>query len=223
MHRITLIFAAACLIIGGPLSAHGAEQHGNEQSAQSDVAEPDGPPSDLLEHAASSRVDEVSNADPHPLEILRNLHPAAVHFPIALLLFAAAVEGLALFRASLSFDATVRLALYFAAAGTLGAAILGWVHTGLWLGGDALMQRHRWLGTVLVVFTMILAWLASRSGHSSRTPLRIGLALVATLVVVQGYLGAELAHGPNHLFSDHDQRSPVAEIPGTTDGHSQID
>ena len=76
------------------------------------------------------------------------------------------------------------------------AALFEWIHTGLWYGGDAAMQWHRWTGTALALIAPLAAWLVSRD---NRTPLRILLFGIAGAVLVQGYLGGELAHGPNHL------------------------
>ena len=131
------------------------------------------------------------------------LHPARVHFPIALLLVAAVLEALLVIRPQLGVERTIKIVLYVAAAGTVIAALFGWIHTGMWMGGEALMQRHRWVGTGLAVVSVILAWLASRPADLARVALRAGLAICAVAVVFQGYWGAELSHGPHHLSQGH--------------------
>ena len=45
---------------------------------------------------------------------------------------------------------------------------------------------------------LAMAYLASRAS-ASRTPLRAAIFAMAALVLVQGFLGGELAHGANHL------------------------
>ena len=131
------------------------------------------------------------------------LHPATVHFPIALLLLAAAVEALLILRPNSGLEQTVRIILYFAAAGTVTAALFGWIHTGMWMGGEALIQLHRWVGTGLAVLSIGLALLAARPPDHARRTLRTGLSIAAIAVVLQGYWGAELSHGPEHLSQQH--------------------
>ena len=134
----------------------------------------------------------------HGGSILQNLHPATIHFPIALMLFAALLETLGVFRPSLKNDSTVNVLVVGGAASAMIAALLGWYHTGLSLGGDLVMHYHRWLGTGLAFLCLPLAWIAYR--HERRGLLRFGLLAVAIGLTVQGYLGGELAHGPDHLI-----------------------
>ncbi len=186
-----------------PVWAHGDEQHGTAAAAQKPVAQAVGDePAAKKADAAGGEIelaDEVGSS----LETLRMLHPATVHFPIALLLLAAAVEALLILRPNSGLEQTVRIILYFAAAGTVTAALFGWIHTGMWMGGEALMQQHRWVGTGLAVLSIGLALLAARPPDHARRTLRTGLSIAAIAVVLQGYWGAELSHGPEHLSQQH--------------------
>ena len=203
MQRLILLCFAFFLASSSPLSAHGDEKHGGRQDAPMGAVEQPHPTPDSHEKVSASIDVEASSVKVNAVNILRMLHPSTVHFPIALLLLATTLEGLGMFRPSVELQYTVKVVLYFAAAGTLLAVIFGWIHTGMWMGGEALMQRHRWTGSGLAVLSIGLAWLASRAPESSRTMLRAGLAIAAILVVAQGYWGAELSHGPDHLTPAH--------------------
>ena len=78
------------------------------------------------------------------------------------------------------------------------AALFGWIHTGIWLGGDGAMQWHRWLGTGLGIAGPLIAWVALSEGKRRGT-FRLLLALSAIIILAQGWLGAELGHGVGHL------------------------
>ena len=78
------------------------------------------------------------------------------------------------------------------------AALFGWIHTGLWFGGDFVMQVHRWNGMLVAVLGIAAAWIAYRAS-GSRAALRALLFPIAALLIVQGFMGGELAHGLNHL------------------------
>lgn len=138
--------------------------------------------------------------------VLKNLHPAMVHFPIALFLMAALTELVAIRRpsqpssqpSSQGLTSAVRVMIYGGAAGGVVAALFGWIHTGLWFGGNTTMQVHRWNGTALSVAGLVLAAVAAKAG-ANRTLLRVLLFGVAFALIVQGYFGGELADGPNHL------------------------
>src|SRR3546814_7074762 len=73
---------------------------------------------------------------------LKRLHPATVHFPIALLLMAALTELLVMVRRTPEREAAVKMMIYGGAAGTGVAALFGWIHTGHWFGRDPVLQRH---------------------------------------------------------------------------------
>lgn len=199
---IALMLSAVTLGVA-PVWAHGDKPHGEEPVAEASEA-PNGAASadDSGTSEAEMEHDEASPARPITFfSAVKNAHPASVHFTIAFLLFAAALEVLGALKLVRDTDRAVQLAIYGAAIGAVVAVTLGWVHTGWWLGGESAMQWHRWTGTALVPFTILLAWIAARSstpGHH-RTLLRVGLAVGALAVLAQGYSGGEIAHGADHL------------------------
>jgi hypothetical protein len=111
---------------------------------------------------------------------------------------AALTELFIIGRKNTGLEPAVRVLVYGGAGGAVIAVVFGWIHTGLWLGGDAAMQVHRWNGMFIALLGIGLALLA-RTPRNSRALLRLGIFSMAALVLVQGFIGGELAHGPDHL------------------------
>lgn len=198
---IVLIRGAALLlllVLAQPLSAHGEERHGEAPADTTPVSastiEAPTTPEALAAEKAPARLAAEHDADPG--SIWSSLHPATVHFPIALLLAAALAEFVSIFRPSTRLTNAVSVMAWGGAAGAVVAALFGWIHTGFWFAGDATMQWHRWTGTSLAVVAPIAAILSTRA---NRWPFRILLLAMTLALQAQGYWGGELAHGPNHL------------------------
>ena len=194
----------------GPASAHGDERHGEPapvaapadeaRNGEASVRRSDVSTAAAVENAgAGQREAEARRKSGGILGVLKNLHPATVHFPIALFLTAAIAELILIAKPAAELRAAVRIMVYGGAAGAVVAALFGWIHTGPWFGGDGVMQVHRWNGTALAVAGAVSAALAART-TTNRASLRIILFAIATALLVQGYFGGELAHGPHHLF-----------------------
>lgn len=131
-------------------------------------------------------------------------HPAAVHFPIALLLTVAFLEAMALARRKPIYTASNKLLLAIATLGAFVAAPLGWVNGGLPAADDdAALTLHRWIGTALP-FLMLLVWRLKPNAEAAAAgrngPLyAIALSVVAAAILAQAYLGAEVTHGAGHM------------------------
>lgn len=134
---------------------------------------------------------------------LIELHAAAAHFPIALLLTSVAFEVLGLLRRKASLrDA----AFYTHLAGVAGAAVtvaLGWFGNPWRFKHNEIAQNvnvHKWWGVaVLMTFTLLAfwrGWQRLRGGEMSRST-RVVFALITLLgvavVSITGYLGGQLA------------------------------
>ena len=207
-----LALVCASFLWVSPVHAHGDEAHGGAANAAAPAtaspANNSGEAQELLNEAsgdahASGGHDQASGetADVNEegiVDVLKKLHPATIHFPIALFLMAALAELFVGKRREASLEPAVRVLIYGGAGGAVIAAIFGWIHTGLWFGGDTAMQLHRWNGMLIAVLGLVLAALAHRRPES-RTALRIALFSMAVLILAQGFLGGELAHGPDHL------------------------
>ena len=194
----TLVLILA--ILAQPAVAHGGEKHGaakapvGTEAPAASAHDGDEPASPSSETPAEPRADSEHASSSG--SVLTRLHPATVHFPIALLIVAALVEMLAVARSSTALSQAAGVMTVAGAAGAVIAALFGWIHTGIWFGGGATMHWHRWTGTGLALAAPLAALLAFRA---DRGAFRIVIVLIAAALVAQGYWGAELAQGPGHL------------------------
>jgi len=200
---ITISVAFLLAGISVPVIAHGDKPHA-EQEQSADPVEPStaGAPS-VSNEVVDLETPAVAMESSAVGTVLGNLHPATVHFPIALLIAAALTEAFLVFRPGSNLQPAVSAMTVLGAGGAVLAAGFGWYHTGFWLGGESTMVWHRWIGTAIAGFSLVAAWLALGNHGGSRGALRLLLALICLAMLPQAYLGAELAHGENHLFASH--------------------
>lgn len=131
---------------------------------------------------------------------LGKFHPAAVHFPIALLLGAALAELLSIRFANGLFRDAARFCLWLGTLGAVGAATLGWLYGGFRLvDEDTVLALHRWNGTGIAILATLSLWLGET--QTRRKPSRKGahrtmLFVTAVLVSLNGYWGGLMVHGP---------------------------
>jgi uncharacterized membrane protein len=119
------------------------------------------------------------------------LHPVLVHFPIALVLVAAAVELVGLFRKRPAAPEVLEILLGFGALGAVAAAATGWWFAGQQENADEVLLRwHRWLGVGVAVLVVAL-WLSARLNILGRHRCWV-LLVAAGLVAVCGHLGGLL-------------------------------
>lgn len=135
------------------------------------------------------------------VDFLGRLHPAAVHFPIALFLVALLAELIMIFNPTAGVGSSVRFLVWTGAAGGIVAAGLGWFAGGMRMSDRSeILGLHRWTGTGIAAAGLVLALLSSAApGSAKRTVFRIVLAAVALAILFQGYWGAEMSLGPDHM------------------------
>jgi uncharacterized membrane protein len=140
------------------------------------------------------------------LQLFGRLHPLVLHFPIALLLLAAAVEVVRCFRPDPRLARLTVLLLALGAVGALAAAGTGWIfvhesHPEPEL--RATLVWHRWLGVSTAVLAL-LAWLAAQRWADDARPgfrwiPRLITWLTAALLVIAAHLGALLVWGADYF------------------------
>jgi uncharacterized membrane protein/mono/diheme cytochrome c family protein len=135
---------------------------------------------------------------------LGRFHVLVVHFPIALLVAAAAGELWSLWCGARDPAPAVRFCVLFGAAGAATAMALGWLHaafSGYAADSSLALALHRWTGTtagVLAVCVAVLSEMDVRRGM--RSPFsRFLLLVVALLVSVAGHLGGTLVYGDSYF------------------------
>lgn len=146
------------------------------------------------------------------------LHPALVHFPIALTVTSVAADSLANALALPDLAGVGHWTILFAAAGALAAAAAGQRDMRL----DKLkptthqiVHLHRFLGWTVVANLILLAVSRWGLGGQSLVYLIYGWLIVA-LVLLQAWLGGELvyAHGAGVAAADQGQQpAGAAQLP----------
>jgi uncharacterized membrane protein len=132
-------------------------------------------------------------------------HPAAVHFPIALLLVSAVFSFLAFFRPS-AFEGPAFHCLWMGAISAWGASLLGWFYAdargygGLSFDFASGVDRHRWAAIGASAFSLLLIPIAitARRKVGDRKLHLIwfgGSVLLAGVVSMVGHQGGELVYG----------------------------
>lgn len=194
------LLGVAILGLAMPVAAHKGREHA-EQAAQ--VV----PNNQAVTRtvAATPEMAEHDMAKPPaslPMRLLGwtgRMHPAAVHFPLAL--FPIAWLALLLGRRRRDVSDLIRSLIIVAGVTGLGAAMLGWIDAGAALTDkDPLLLAHRWLGTAIGLGGALLALYAWRRAASvDSRAMTFGLGLVTLALIVQGWLGGAIVHGMEHM------------------------
>ncbi len=132
---------------------------------------------------------------------MESLHPLVVHFPIALLLTALLLDGMAL---GLTRPALHRVALWNLTLGTLGASVA--VLTGLQAEEVAkhsfeiwrIMELHERLGITTLIFGIMVTswrwWKRDQLSHRARVLTMAGMVLIASSISFGAYLGGRMVY-----------------------------
>jgi uncharacterized membrane protein len=211
---VAALFGLALLLAAAtPALAHKEHQRKQAEAARlaKEVAPPRGPAAaagtPVTPHAAGGEM-----MDGMPMGIERSqlsffarlidwfgrLHPLIVHFPLAF--FPAALVTAIAGRRRPSFAAPVRFLLM--AGGILApiAAGTGWL-AAMASEPDAVLDAHRWLGVAIAYSGAALAvWAWRRPSADRGTGMVVALTLMTAAIAVQGFLGAGLTHGMEHMM-----------------------
>ncbi len=132
-------------------------------------------------------------------EFFGKLHPVVLHFPLAILVVAAAAECVRLRRDSpfLARAVTWLFAIGAIAAGL--SALSGWMlaaHEHIRSDQRSTLEWHRWLG-IATAAVATLAWIVSARPTTGQwvAARRAVVLAAAALVVATGYFGGELVWG----------------------------
>lgn len=211
LRRVGLLSVVLALFALTPAAAHQHEPHAPQQqqtqAAPAEAAPGDEPVMTMPWPTAPVMTEHDERPTTFSGRLLRWLggwHPAAVHFPIGLLLTVAFLEAMALLRRKPIYTASNKLLLAIATIGAFIAAPLGWINAGLPAADDeTALTLHRWLGTALP-FLMLIVWRLKPNAEAAAAgrngPLyAIALSVVAAAILAQAYLGAEVTHGAGHM------------------------
>jgi len=203
----TLFALAMAAVLGLTAPAAGHENHQREQVAETAGADRAPAPA-MTPGAIQERMKEHAEAleDARPKTIsgrlmswLGRTHPFAVHFPIAL--FPVALVALILARRRGETVELIRALIIVAGAASVIAALLGWLTGGFVLvDQDPIQLWHRWTGTALgLIGGAVMIWAWRRRDAVKGTNMVVALGLITAALLVQGWLGAAIVHGMEHM------------------------
>lgn len=183
---------------GEPMQERSVTPAQDTPAAPENIREADG-----HDHTSPMKHDVVSNEHKtfaaRLVDWLGRLHVTAIHFPIALILGALAVELYGAARKTERYQGAARTMLVVGAIGASAAMMLGWFAGGFFIADrNQILTIHRWLGTAIAVVAALLAYLATRQGikpGKSRAVYWIILSSLAVALGVQGFLGGTFMHG----------------------------
>ena len=137
------------------------------------------------------------------------LHPATVHFPIALLTVSTFFVLLSFVRPSTCGPVAFHC-LWIGALGGVVASAAGWayaVHEGYGPSFsfdlfNSAIDRHRWLGIAVTILAVVLIPIAMSVRRTERVGMRLiwllGSLLLLVGVCITGFQGGELTYGEGH-------------------------
>lgn len=155
--------------------------------------------------AAGGDLPESARLEPW-FRLMGRLHPILVHFPIGLVLAAAAVEAWRWTRRERGLSEFTSVAMFLAGISAVGAVATGWINA--WQEGEdasRTMDLHSWLGTSMAVVLLAVAWKTRRRAESPAAaearlmPARVLTMVSALGVGLVGHFGGELVYGDRYV------------------------
>ena len=126
------------------------------------------------------------------------LHPLIVHFPIAF--FPAALFTAIVGRRRPAFSAPVQFLVVAGGIFAPLAAAAGWL-AGMSADPEPILAYHRWLGVMIGIAGAGLGvWAWKRPWEDRGAGMILALTLMTIAIAAQGFLGAAITHGMEHLM-----------------------
>lgn len=216
LHRVWLAFALlAVLLLAATSPAIAHEKHKKKQQEAAQVVQPGaqpGAPAAMPVGATAEHGQMGEMMDGMDMGMDRSkmsfferlvgwfgrLHPMVVHFPIAF--FPAALITAIAGRRRPSFATPVQ---FLVVAGGIFAPIAagaGWL-AGMSADPESILTYHRWLGVAIGVAGAGLGvWAWRRPWEDRGAGMIIALTIMTIAIAVQGFLGAGLTHGMDHMM-----------------------
>ncbi|WP_130275411.1 DUF1549 domain-containing protein [Cecembia calidifontis] len=138
-------------------------------------------------------------------QFLGRLHPLVVHFPIALLVFAAFLELFTIGKYPSKWRPGINAILLGGIFSALISAFFGWqLARNENISGD-LLDQHQLFGFISATTCLVLLWIWSSVALKNRLEYlkyyRATLFITLIGIIITGHLGASLTHGEDFLSS----------------------
>jgi uncharacterized membrane protein len=131
-------------------------------------------------------------------QTLGRMHPAVVHFPIALLVVAGGTEFWRVLSRKRPASPTAVICLTIGTLASIVAVVLGLVDARYTNMDD--VSIHQWLGIATAALATIVLVLSFWNRPDRANPAyRAGVLICAMLVSITGYYGGELTYGQGYL------------------------
>jgi len=150
---------------------------------------------------------------------LGRLHPMAVHFPVALLLFATLLEFFTLKNFNSNLRYSIKLLIGLGATAACFSAILGLLLAKEGGYEKELVSLHQWLGIATALLScitwMVLNNLLIKNKVQFIRVYRLLLLICGIGIILVGHFGAAMSHGQDYLSStlpwnkDYDASSKI--------------
>ena len=217
------LFLAMLMLALSPAAAHKdhkkkeqeaaqlAAQKASQQAAESGTAEqagvrPAAPVASAPTKGMMNGMDDMDDMDMDRAKLpfferlyewFGRLHPAIVHFPIAF--FPAALFTAVVGRRRPAFSAPVQFLVVAGGIFAPIAAVAGLI-AGMSADPEPILAYHRWLGvTIGIAGTGLGIWAWRRPWDDRGAGMILSLTIMTIAIAVQGFWGAVLTHGMDHL------------------------
>jgi uncharacterized membrane protein len=208
---IVVLLGAAILLVGLSTPATAHKDHKKKQPVAEQIVQPGAKPSEPVATQMPAGHDQMdgmmADAEMDRSEMpffvrladwFGRLHPAIVHFPIAF--FPAALVTAIVGRRRPAFAVPVQFLVVAGGLFAPMAAAAGWI-AGLSAEPDQILTYHRWLGVALgIAGAGLSAWAWKRPWEDRGAGMILALTLMTIAIAAQGFLGAAITHGMEHLM-----------------------
>lgn len=206
MRLLAVVGIALMVALSAPVTAHKEHNKTQEAAEQQNQAGPGGMHQNMAampgmsEDGHGAMEEWPTTFSGRLYRFLGAMHPFAVHFPIALI--PASWLALVIARRRSHAVDVIRAVIILAGIAAVGAALLGWFNAGFALTDeDPIQTWHRWIGTALaLVVGAIGVWTWRHTVSVNSRAMTWVLGATTLLLLLQGWLGASITHGMDHMM-----------------------